>query len=54
MTKHVKIPDGLYENAVEVMEENGFATFTEYTRHAVRVHTRELKQRDDNSSESDN
>lgn len=41
--KYLEVPDELYQQAEEVMEENGYTTFTEFVRESIRFRIRELE-----------
>lgn len=41
--KYLEIPDNLHEQAEDVMEEHGYATFTEFVRESIRFRIRELE-----------
>ncbi|EGQ44202.1 MAG: hypothetical protein J07AB43_02610 [Candidatus Nanosalina sp. J07AB43] len=40
--KYLEVPDELYEQAKDVMEEHGYQTFTEFVRESIRFRIREL------------
>jgi hypothetical protein len=43
MPKYVEVPDELYENIEDLMDEHGYSTFTEFTKESIRFRARDLR-----------
>lgn len=41
--KYLEIPDNLYKQAEDVMEQHGYSTFTEFVKESIRFRIKELE-----------